>query len=148
MHFQARMVVSLCACALSVAVPADPHLKAEPLQAQLHEERSQTDLTEAAQKLRTASIGESAPITPRATPPAALPAELPGAGAPAGPSAMGEPASAAEGQAHGQQPAHTPGISAAHVQQQVASAFQQTTPNPFSSAFAYTERMNSAFTSN
>lgn len=48
----------------------------------------------------------------------------------------------------GQQPDEVPAVSAAHVHQQVASAFQQPNPNPFSSAFAYTERMNSAFTSN
>ena len=60
------------------------------------------------------------------------------------------PAAAAAGQPAGQPIGQQPGqgISAAHVQQQVAAAFQQPNPTPFSSAFAYTERMNSAFSSN
>ena len=57
----------------------------------------------------------------------------------AAPKAIGETAAASAGQ---------PALNPAHVQQQVADAFQQPCPNPFSSAFAYTERMNSAFSSN
>ena len=131
----------------SLGVLADPQLKKEPLQAQLRKEHSEADLADAAQKLRIASIVESTPDAREPVPPAARPAELRGGQGPDAPKAIGETSSAPSGQPIGQEPADMPGVSAAHVQQQVASAFQQPNPNPFSSAFAYTERMNSAFQS-
>ena len=137
-------------CQPMLAAPADPQLKREPLAAQLRKERSEADLDEAAQKLRAVSIGESIPDAAQPGRPSARPAELRGGsdqGAAAS-NAIGETAPAPGGQPAGQQAAQTPGVSAAYVQQQVASAFQQPNPNPFSSAFAYTERMNSAFSSN
>ncbi|CAL5222116.1 g4432 [Coccomyxa viridis] len=137
-------------------VPSDPQLKREPLQAQLRKEQSEAELAEAAQKLHAVSIVESitdSPSQPGAA--AARPAELrggQGAQAPAAPETAGETEmktdSAPGAPLAGQQPDEVPAVSAAHVHQQVASAFQQPNPNPFSSAFAYTERMNSAFTSN
>ena len=132
------------------AAPADPQLKREPLQAQLCKEHSEPDLASAAQKLRAASIVESIPDAPQPAAAAARPAELRGGQgdqAPAAPAATGETeADQKTGeQPTGLDPAETPGVSTAHVHQQVASAFQQPNPNPFSSAFAYTERMNSAF---
>ena len=132
------------------AAPADPQLKREPLPAQLCKEHGEPDLASAAEKLRAASIIESIPDA--APPPAAAarPAELRGGQGDetsAAPAATGKTETDPKTgeQPTGQQPAETPGVSAAHVHQQVASAFQQPNPNPFSSAFAYTERMNSAF---
>lgn len=137
----------------------DPQLEREPLQAQLRKECSEADLIDAAQKLHAVSIVESIPDAQSSQPLAVPPAELRHAPASktSGKTAAGQPigqqpAQASDrqpaGEPFGQQPAQIPGVHAAHVQQQVASAFQQPTPNPFSSAFAYTERMNSAFSSN
>ena len=133
-----------------LAAPAEPQLKREPLQAQLRKENSESDLASAAQKLRAVSIGESIPDAPQPAAAAARPAELRGGQgdqAPAAPAATGETDSDSTTgpQPTGQQPAETPGVGAAPAPQQVAGAPQQPHPNPFSSAFAYTERMNSAF---
>ena len=137
----------VCAGHREVVVLADPQLRREPLQAQLRKERSEADLTEAARKLRNISIGESIPdASGQEQLPAGQGAALSQAPAP---KAIGEDPAAAAGQAAGQPIGQQPGqgISAAHVQQQIAADFQQPDPNPFSSAFAYTERMNSAFSS-
>ena len=91
-------------------------------------------------------MGEAIPDAPAqpGAAAAARPAELrggQGGQAPAALSSIGETEAQTDS-------AESPAVSAAHVHQQVASAFQQPNPNPFSSAFAYTERMNSAFSSN
>ena len=97
-------------------------------------------MEQATQMVQSVSIGESIPDPPQGSeapkPPLGKPVEP---GQTAAPKAPGQAAAPAAGQ---------PALNSAHVQQQVADAMQQPTPNPFSSAFAYTERMNSAFSSN
>ena len=112
-------------------------------------------MIDAAQKLHAVSIGECTSDAQSPQPSAVPPAELSHAPAPkaSGKIATGQPPAQASdvqpaGQPIGQQPAKITGSSTAHVQQQVDSAFKKHSPNPFSSAFAYTERMNSAFSSN
>ena len=89
-------------------------------------------MDQATQAVQSVSIGESTP-DPQQGKEAPKP--------PIGKSA--EPGQSAVPKAPGQAAAPTarqPALDPAHV--------QQPSPNPFSSAFAYTERMNSAFSSN
>ena len=89
-------------------------------------------MDQATQMVQSVSIGESTPDPPQGKeapkPPISKSAE---AGQSAVPKAPDQAAAPAAGQ---------PALNPAHV--------QQPSPNPFSSAFAYTERMNSAFSSN
>ena len=133
-----------------LGVPADPKLAKDAQQSQ--PQKTTAELAEAAQKLRDMQIGESIPKELSQQPQQAASAAPAEQSQPPVTKAVRETAAATAtpgqpaGQQAGQQPAQE-GMSAAHVQQQVAAAFQQP-PNPFSSAFAYTERMNSAFSSN
>ena len=119
---------------------ADPQLRRDPPEAKMQKEQSTAEVNEATQMVQSVSIGESAPDSlqqpEKPKPPISKSAEP---GQAAIPKAIGEMAAPTAGQ---------PALDPAHPQQQIADAPQPPSPNPFSSAFAYTERMNSAFSSN
>ena len=119
---------------------ADPKLKKDAPEAESQKEQSRAGADQAARMVQSVSIGESVSDPPQGKeapkPPISKSAEP---GQTAIPKAPGQAAAPAAGQ---------PALNPAHAQQQAADAPQQPAPNPFSSAFAYTERMNSAFSSN
>lgn len=111
-------------------VCADPQLRKQPVEPQIRKERSETNLAEVAQKLHDVSLCRAVLEAAQQPASAAEPSRAPGL--PAVPGSTRAAVLAA------QRPA----------QNLAAGPAQQPNHNPFSSAFAYTERMNSAFSSN